>query len=107
MKKFPINKVEVDVEALGGAITLTELTQVYRVECNNDSEFDTPVNALLNAGLTFDQISLLGEQVIVGLYNEVIDLTYPNARKELQQQISSGEYKPSTPDEELNAKKNY
>ena len=106
IKKFPINSTIVDVEALGGTITLNEFTQEYRVKCNKDHDYDTPTNGLLNAGLTQEQINKLGQNVIVALYEEVIDLTYPNARKELQAQIDSGEYKEPTEDEVEESKKN-
>lgn len=106
MKKFPINKIEVDVEALGGVITLTEFTQAYRVACNADKGFDTPRNGLINAGLTEEQVDKLGENVTIALYNEVVDLTYPNAREELQKLIDSGEYTPPTDEEREDVKKN-
>jgi len=107
MKKFPINSVEVDVEALGGKIVLTELTQAFRVQCNNDKSFDTPRNGLVNAGLTEDQVDLLGERVAVALYEEVIDLTYPDLREEVNEMIASGTYKAPTNDEIEEAKKNF
>lgn len=106
MKKFPINKIDVDVEALGGKIVLTELTQAYRVKCNDDKSFDTPRNGLINAGLTEEQVDLLGERVAVALYEEVIDLTYPNLRKEVDEMIASGTYKEPTAEEIEEAKKN-
>lgn len=106
MKKFPMNKVIVDVEALGGEITLYELTQVYRVTCNKDSAYDTPRNALINAGLTEDQVDKLGERVARALYEEVIELTYPNATAELKALMESGEYKEPTEDEVEESKKN-
>jgi len=106
LKKFPINSITVDVEALGGATILTEFTQEYRVKCNEDREYDTPVNGLLNAGLTQEQVEKLGQNVVVALYEEVIDLTYPNQRNELQAMIDSGEYKEPTEDEIEESKKN-
>lgn len=106
MKKFPINKIEVEVEALGGVVTLFELTQEYRVLCNKDKSFDTPRNALLMHGLTEDQVNKLGERVAEALYEEIIDLTYPHARKQLQEMIEKGEYTPPTEDEIEESKKN-
>lgn len=106
MKKFPINLITVDIEALGGETTLSEFTQAYRVECNKDRKYDTPRNGLINAGLTEEEFNLLGEQVAIALYNEVIDLTYPNARKELQDKIDAGEYEEPTEDEVEESKKN-
>ena len=47
MNKYPINKVTVDVEVLGGELTLTEFTQEYRVLTTKDPSFDTPVNGFL------------------------------------------------------------
>ena len=106
MKKFPINKIVVDVEVLGGEITLTELTQEHRVECNKDREYDTPRNGLLCAGLTNEQVDKLGEGVLIALYEEVIDLTYPNARKELKALEEAGNYTPPTEEEAEESKKN-
>lgn len=106
MKKFPINKIVVDVEALGGEVTLTELTQVYRVECNKDPKFDNPRNGLVNAGLTNEQVDLLGERVATALYEEVVELTYPNATAELKAQMEAGTYVAPTEDETEESKKN-
>lgn len=106
MKKFPMNKVVVDVEALGGEITLYEFTQVYRVQCNNDSEFDNPTNGLLNAGLTQEQTDKLSERTARALYEEVVELTYPNATAELKKLMESGEYTEPTDDEVEESKKN-
>jgi len=96
----------VDVEALGGEITITELTQEYRVECNEDQLYDTPMNGLLNAGLTQEQINKLGQNTVTALYEEVIDLTYPNAREELEKLIKDGTYKEPTKEEIEESKKN-
>lgn len=106
MKKFPINSITVEVEALGGEITLNELNQRYRVQCNKDKTFDNPRNGLINAGLTEDQVDLLGERVAVALYDEVVELTYPNARAELEQMIKNGTFKKPTKDEQDESKKN-
>ena len=102
-----MKKVVVDVEALGGKITLYELTQEYRVECNEDDTFDTPTNGLLNAGLTLEQIHKLGQHTVVSLYEEVIDLTYPNARVELENMIKDGTFKLPTDKEKEESKKNF
>lgn len=106
MKKFPINTVTVDVEALGGEVTLNELTTAYRVECNKDSTYDTPRNALINAGLTGEEVDMLGERVLVALYEEVIDLTYPNAREQLKAEMEAGNFTEPTEEEITDSKKN-
>lgn len=105
MKKYPKNRITVDVEALGGEVTLTELTQGYRYESNANPELDTPRLGLINAGLTEDQINLLGERVLIDLYDEVVELTYPNARAELQRLIDEGLYTPPTDNEKEESKK--
>ncbi len=106
MKKFPINKIIVDVEALGGKVELCELNQEYRVNCNNDNTFDTPRNGLINAGLTEEQVNILGERVAQALYEEVVTLTYPNAVEELKAMMESGTYVPPTEEEKEISKKN-
>lgn len=106
MKKFPINTIIVDIEALGGEVTLNELTQEYRVKCHQDKRYDTPSNGLLNAGLTQEQINKLGERVAIAVFEAVIDLTYPNAREDMQKMIDSGEYKEPTVLESEELKKN-
>lgn len=106
MKKFPIRKITVEVEALGGKVILSEFTQAYRVQCNEDQDFDTPWNGLINAGLTEEQVGKLGEGVAGDLYREVVELTYPNAMKRLKELQESGEYEPPTEKEIEDAKKN-
>lgn len=106
MKKFPINKITVDVEALGGEISLNEFTQEYRVQCSKDPEHDTVSNGLENAGLSKEQVMGLGEGVARALYDEVVELTYPDAVAELKALKESGEYKEPTDEEKEEAKKN-
>lgn len=106
MKKYPINKIVVDVEALGGEIELRELTQRYRVMCNQDKSHDTPTNALINAGLTEEQVGELGQNIVPALYELVIDLTYPNARQELEKMIKAGTFVEPTEEEQEESKKN-
>ncbi len=106
MKKYPELTIDVEVEALGGVVTLKEFTQEYRVLCNNDKSFDTPRNALMMHGLTEEQVNKLGESVAKALYEEIIDLTYPNAREQLEKLIEDGEYTPPTEDEIEESKKN-
>ena len=106
MKKFPINSITVEVEALGGEVTLTEFTQEYRVQCSKDNEFDTPVNGLVNAGLTREQSLILGEGVAKAIYEAVVELTYPNVMAELKRLQESGDYTPPTEEDEEESKKN-
>jgi len=106
MKKFPSKKIELDIEALGGVITLTELTIEYRELCNQDPSYDNTTNGLINAGMTQEQVNKLGENVGKEIMNEVIDLTYPNMREKLQELIESGEYVPPTKTEKEESKKN-
>ena len=104
-KSYPINKFTADIEVLGGEITLTELTQDFRDHCNDDSGFDTPRNALINAGLTEDQVDKLGVNVIVAIYNDIVDFTYPNMREEYEKMISEKDYTPPTEEEIEDSKK--
>jgi len=106
MKKYPIKRVVVDIEALGGEVELTELSIRYREMCNQDRSFDTPRNALLDAGLTNEQIDLLGDGVANELMKELIDLTYPELRENMERLIASGEYEPPTEAQMEEAKKN-
>lgn len=106
MKKFPSNKLVIDVEALGGEVTLYELNQEYKVECNRDASFDTPHNALLNIGFKEEDILKLGQRVIVDIYKEIIDLTYPNVRAELEQQIKDGTFEEPSEEDVEESKKN-
>jgi hypothetical protein len=106
MLKFPTNKIKVEVEALGGVVELSELTIDYRDKCNKDKSFDTPKNVLLNAGLTEDQVSKLGERVATELMNAVIDLTYPGVRAEMERMVADDTYKAPTDDEIEESKKN-
>jgi hypothetical protein len=106
LKKHPIKKITVDVEALGGKVELVELTTRYKDMCNDDPTYDTPKNCLMTAGLTEEQYYKLGETVATDLVNEVIDLTYPNMRQKLQELMDSGEYKPPTEEEMEESKKN-
>ena len=106
MIKFPKNSITVDIEALGGATTLTELTLEYRVLCNEDTTYDSPMNGLQDAGLTKEQVLKLGENTSIAVYKAVVDLTYPNARAELERMIADGTYKPPTKEQEKKAKKN-
>ena len=106
MIKFPINKIEVDIEALGGKIILTELTTEYRDLCNDNQSHDNPKNGLINAGLSEDQYHKMGEQTAIAVYNAVVDLTYPNAREKLKEMMESGEYVPPSTDEVKDSKKN-
>ena len=106
MKKYPINKITVDVEALGGEIELTEFTQEYRVLCGKTEGYDTPLNGLINAGLTEEQVLSLGERVATALYEDVVELTYPNMMEELKRLQEAGEYIPPTEEEIEESKKN-
>ena len=106
MKKYPINTVTVDVEALGGEIELSEFTQEYRVLIAKDPAFDTPTNGLMNAGLTKEQCMKLGNNVAKGLYQEVVELTYVDELAQLKQLKELGEYVEPTKDELEESKKN-
>ena len=106
MKKFPINSITIDIEALGGEITLTEFTQEYRVQCGKEEGFDTPINGLQNAGLTKEQVLSLGEGVAKAIYEEIVELTYPNVMAELKRLKEEGEYKEPTEEEIKESKKN-
>lgn len=106
MKKFPINSITVDVEALGGEVTLTEFTQEYRYKCTKDDTYDNPINGLVNAGLTQEEALKLGEGVAKAIYGEIVELTYPNAVAELKALQEAGEYVPPTDKDLEEAKKN-
>ncbi len=106
MKKYPINKITVEVEALGGEVTLNELTVEYRDRCNKEPEYDTPANALINAGLSPEQVAKLGENVAIALMNEVIDLTYPGVREEMKRMVEDGTYQKPSAEEKEKVKKN-
>ena len=106
MNKYPINTITVDVEALGGKITLNEFTHEYRVKTTKDQMFDTPFNGLLNAGLTEEQCLKLGETVLKALYQEVVELTYADELKQLKELKESGKYKEPTEEEIEESKKN-
>lgn len=106
MRKFPIKTITVDVEALGGKVTIHELTIEFRDKCNDDPTFDTPRNGLLGAGLSEDQVKCLGENVAIELYNEVIDLTYPNMREKLESMLKDGTYTPPSEEDVEKSKKN-
>ena len=106
MNKYPINKVTVDVEVLGGELTLTEFTQEYRVLTTKDPSFDTPFNGLLNAGLSEEQCLMLGEGVAKALYQEVVELTYSDELAQLKLLQESGEYVAPTEAEIEESKKN-
>lgn len=105
MIKFPIKRFTVDIEALG-EITLTELTTEYRIRCNEDPTFDTPTNALINAGLKQEDISKLGESLLPELYLALIEFTYPNASEELAKQKEDGTYVEPTEEDIEESKKN-
>jgi hypothetical protein len=106
VKKYPIKKIKVDIEVLGGVIELSELTTKHKDLCNDNPEYDTPKNGLINAGLTEEQFDLLGEGVARELMNDVIDLTYPNMRQKLNELIEKGEYTPPSDEEIEESKKN-
>jgi len=106
MKKYPIRKIKLDVEALGGVIELHELSIRYKELCNADSSHDTVKNGLMDAGMTEEQYLSLSEQTSVDIMNDVIDLTFPNARAELQRMIEEGTFVPPTEEEKEASKKN-
>jgi len=105
-KDYPIKKITVNVEALGGEVTLTEFKQNYRVACGEDKTYDTPINGLQNAGLTEEQVLELGEGVAKDLYEAVVELTYPNVMAEIKKLQEEGNYTPPTEEEMEQAKKN-
>ncbi len=106
MMKFPTKRLEVDVEALGGVIHLNEFTIMYRDKCNEDRDFDTPKNGLIDAGLTEEQVMKLGEQTAIDLYTAVVDFTYPKLREQIQTMIDDGTYVEPTEEEQEESKKN-
>lgn len=105
-KYYPIRKIKADIEVLGGEITLSELTVGHRLKVNEDSEFDTPTNALIDAGLTLEQVNKLGSNVANDLYNDIVDLTYPQAREEMMKMLEDGNYIAPTETEIELSKKN-
>lgn len=106
MKKYPINSVVIDVEALGGEIKLSEFTQEYRVMIAKDPTFDTHVNGLINAGLTKEQCMKLTPRVLKDLYQDAVELTYADELKYLQELKDAGQYVEPTKDEIEESKKN-
>ena len=82
MLKFPERSFKVDITPLG-VIELKELSVAYRHKCNEDPQYDTAENVLIDAGMSVDQVGKLGVSQVSELALEVVEFTYPGTKEKI------------------------
>lgn len=101
-----MNTMTVFIESLDREVVLNELTQEYRIKSSKDDGFDTPLNALINAGLSKEDALKIGQNVAKAIYQDIVELTYPEQVAEIKRLQESGEYTPPTKEDIAKSKKN-